>query len=172
LPKLVLTEEARSSLKVPLGRLLLGEGSLIYNEIARLISVKRPPRVIFVGDAVSRNATVTRIRRDLMIIDNREMRAETESFDTSSERTFRVRNEPGTICMEAWAAVEDAVESGNAVVIVDGEEDLLTLVAMTVAPLGSFVIYGQPDKGVVLVEIDEEARKKAKVLVQGMTRSD
>jgi len=172
LPKLVLTEEARSSLKVPLGRLLLGEGPEIYSEIARLTSIKRPPRVIFVGDAVSRNATVKRIRRDLMIIDNREMRGKTESFDTSSERTFRVRNEPGTIGMEAWAAVEDAVESGNAVVIVDGEEDLLTLVAMTVAPLGSFVIYGQPDKGVVLVEIDEEARKKAKDLVQGMTRSD
>jgi len=172
LPKLVLTEEARSSLKVPLGRLLLGESPQIYNEIARLISVKRPPRVVFVGDAVSRNATVKRIRRDLMIIDNREMRGQTETFNTYSERTFRVRNEPGTIAMEAWAAVEDAVESGNAVVIVDGEEDLLTLVAMTVAPLGSFVIYGQPDKGVVLVEIDEEARKKAKVLVQGMTRGD
>ena len=168
----MLTEEARPSLKVPLGRLLHGKASQIYNEIARLISFKKPPRVIFVGDAVSRNATAKRIRRDLMIIDNREMRGQTKAFDASAERTFRVRNEPSTIGLEAWAAVEDAVESGNAVVIVDGEEDLLTLVAMMVAPLGSLVIYGQPDKGVVLVEIDEEARKKAKVLVQGMTRGD
>jgi len=167
-----LTEETRSSLKMPLGRLLPGEGPEIYNELAKLISLKKPPRVIFVGDAVSRNATVKRIRRDLMIIDNREMRGPTKAFEASAERTFRVRNEPGTIGLEAWAAVEDAVESANAVVIVDGEEDLLTLVAMTVAPLGSFVIYGQPDKGVVLVEIDKKARRKAQALVEGMTRSD
>lgn len=55
--------------------------------------------------------------------------------------------------------------------IVDGEEDLLTLVAMAVAPLGSFVIYGQPREGVVLVEVDCQANKKAIAFLEAMLRS-
>ena len=127
--------------------------------------------MIFVGDAVSRNAAAKDLRRDVMIIDNKEMRVQTKPLDAAAGRTFRVRNEPGTISPSAWAAVDEAVESGNAVMIVDGEEDLLTLVAMAVAPLGSFVIYGQPSEGVVLVEVDDEARKKAHSFLEAMNES-
>ncbi len=166
-----MTEELRSSLKQPLGRLFRGGGSEVYQQIAQLISLRKPPRVIFVGDAVSRNATARDLRRDVVIIDNKEMRVQTKPLVASTGRTFRVRNEPGTISSNAWAAVDEAVEAGNAVVIVDGEEDLLTLVAMAVAPLGSFVIYGQPDEGVVLVEVDDEARKKVHSFLEGMNES-
>ena len=106
-----------------------------------------------------------------MIIYNKEMRVQTKPLEAAVRRTFRVRNEPGTISSNAWAAVHEAVQSGNAVMIVDGEEDLLTLVAMAVAPLGSFVIYGQPGEGVVLVEVDGEARKKAHSFLEGMNES-
>lgn len=169
--KLFLTEELRSSLKHPLGRLLRGGNAKVYEEVARLTSSKRPPRIVFVGDAVSRNAVEKGLRGDVMIVDNKEMRARTKSLPAPARRTVRVRNEPGTISSSAWAAVGEAIESGNAIVIVDGEEDLLTLVAMAVAPLGSFVIYGQPGEGVVLVEVDDEARNKAHCLLQGMTKS-
>jgi len=171
LPKLVLTEQVRSSLKSPLGRLLPGSGPDIYKEIAQLISAKKPPRVVLVGDVVSRNAVAASLRRDVMIIDNREMRVQTKPFDVLARRTFRVRNQPGTIGSDAWAAVDDAIESGNAVLIVDGEEDLLTLVAMAVAPLGSFVIYGQPGEGLVLVEVDDLARKKANSFLEAMSQN-
>jgi uncharacterized protein (UPF0218 family) len=171
LQKLVLTEELRSSLKQPLGRLFPGAGSETYKQISQLIALRKPPRVVFVGDAVSRNATAKGLRRDVMIIDNKEMRVQTKPLEAAVRRTFRVRNEPGTISSNAWAAVDEAVRSGNAVMIVDGEEDLLTLVAMAVAPLGSFVIYGQPGEGVVLVEVDGEARKKAHSFLEGMNES-
>lgn len=127
--------------------------------------------MVFVGDVVSRNAAAKGLRRDVMIIDNKEMRVQTKPLDVAAERTFRVRNEPGTISSNAWAAVNEAVECGNALMIVDGEEDLLTLVAMAVAPLGSFVIYGQPGQGVVLVQVDDEARKKAHSFLEGMNES-
>lgn len=172
MPKLVLTEALRPSLKIPLGRLLPGERREIYQEIAQLISVKKPPRVIFVGDAVSRNAVKTGVRRDVMIIDNKEKRAQAESLDAFPKRTFRVRNKPGTIGFDAWAAIDDAIESGDALVIVDGEEDLLTLVAMATAPLGSLVIYGQPNEGLVLIEVDSEAREKACFFLEKMVKAD
>ena len=168
--KFVLTEGVRSSLKAPLGTLFRGEGPEIYEEIRRLIALKRPARVVFVGDAVSRRALAVGLRRDVVIIDNKEMRAQTRSFDAPVKRTLCVRNDAGTISLGAWGAVEDAIESADTVVVVDGEEDLLTLVAMAVAPLGSFVVYGQPGEGLVLVEVDEEARKKVSSYLGAMTK--
>jgi hypothetical protein len=171
LTKLVLTEALRSSLKRPLGKLVHGSDPEIDLEIATAISAKKRPRIVFVGDAVSRTAITKGIRRDVMIIDNREKRAQTEPLDVRVAKTFRVRNDPGTIGSQAWAAVDEAIESGDAIMIVEGEEDLLTLVAMVVAPLGSLVIYGQPGEGLVLVEVDDSARKKAWSLLEGMTKS-
>jgi uncharacterized protein (UPF0218 family) len=167
-----LTDELRRSLKDPLGRLLPGSGPDIYEEVSTTISLRKPPRVIFVGDAVARNALTRGIRRDVMIIDKKEKRAKTKPIDVHATRIFRVRNDPGTIGSEAWAAVQEAVESGDAIMIVDGEEDLLTLVAMAVAPLGSFVMYGQPGQGLVMVEVDDSAKKKACLFLEGMTRAD
>jgi uncharacterized protein (UPF0218 family) len=172
LGKLILTNELRRSLKNPLGKLLRGSGPEIYEEVSTMISLRKPPRVIFVGDAVAKNALTRGIRRDVMIIDNKEKRARTEALDAHASRLFRVRNEPGTIGSEALAAVEEAIESGDAIMIVDGEEDLLTLVAMAVAPLGSLVMYGQPDEGLVMVEVDKSARKRALSLLESMTRAD
>jgi uncharacterized protein (UPF0218 family) len=172
LGKLVLTNELRRSLKNPLGKLLHGSGPEIYEEVSTMISLRKPPRVIFVGDAVAKNAVTRGIRRDVMIIDNKEKRARTKALDAHASRLFRVRNEPGTIGSEALAAVEEAIESGDAIMIVDGEEDLLTLVAMAVAPLGSLVMYGQPDEGLVMVEVDKSARKRALSLLESMTRAD
>lgn len=171
MPKLVLTESLRASLKSPLGMLLRGDGPDTYDTVNKLISAKKPPRIILVGDAVSRNAEAFGLRRDVMIIDNREMRTQAKPLNAISRRMFRVRNEPGTIGSDAWAAVDEAIDSGNAMVIIDGEEDLLTLVAMAVAPLGSFVIYGQPGEGLVLVEVDGQAKKRSVAFLEAMLRS-
>jgi hypothetical protein len=169
LARLILTEQLRRSLKQPLGKLFPGSGPEIYEEADKAISMRKPPRVIFVGDAVARNAVTKGIRRDVMIIDNKEKRTQTKPLDAYAKRTFRARNDPGSIGSQAWAAVEEAIESGDAMVIIEGEEDLLTLVAMAVAPLGSFVIYGQPGEGLVIVDVDSSARKSACALLESMT---
>jgi uncharacterized protein (UPF0218 family) len=171
LPKLVLTEDLRNSLKKPLGKLLQGSGHQVYDQLAETIFMKNPPCVVFVGDSVSQKAHSRAIRRDVMIVDSRERRGKTKPLQVVKTRTFRVRNDPGTISSEAWAAVEEAVESGDAIMIVDGEEDLLTLVAMAVSPLGSFVIYGQPNEGLVIVEVDDAARKMAWCFLEAMTKT-
>lgn len=172
MPKLILTEELRQSLKNPLGTLYCGKGPKLYHEIAELVSAKNPPKVIFVGDAVSRNATAAHLRRDVMIIDRREKRRRTRAPQTTARNKFRVRNEPGTISPGAWVCLEKAIRSGDALVTVDGEEDLMTLVAMATAPLGSFVIYGQPDEGLVLIQIDVHAKKVANSFFEGMIKRD
>ena len=168
MPKLILTEGVRSSLKKPLGTLLQGSDHEIYDELASRISSDKPPRVVFVGDRVSKSALENGVRRDVLIVDNKEKRDQTAPLTALKSRTFRVRNDPGTIGSEAWAALHEAVESGDAVVVVDGEEDLLTLVAITVAPLGSHVVYGQPNEGVVLVRVDAKAKTMARSFMEAM----
>jgi len=56
--------------------------------------------------------------------------------------------------------------------VVEGEEDLLTLVVMVTAPLGSLVVYGQPNEGLVLVEVNGEAREKACLFLENMIEAD
>ncbi len=54
----------------------------------------------------------------------------------------------------------------------DGEEDLLTLVAILVAPAGSIVAYGQPEIGIVLVRISEDKKDEIQALIDRMKKLD
>jgi GTP-dependent dephospho-CoA kinase len=74
-----------------------------------------------------------------------------------------VKNPQGTISEEALEAVQKALESDKHVhIIVDGEEDLLTLIAVLCAPEKSLVVYGQPHEGIVVVKVT--AKKKAETM--------
>jgi uncharacterized protein (UPF0218 family) len=52
---------------------------------------------------------------------------------------------------------------------VEGEEDLLTIVAVLYAPDGSFVVYGQPNEGIVVVKATPEKKDEANKLLNEMT---
>jgi uncharacterized protein (UPF0218 family) len=56
-------------------------------------------------------------------------------------------------------------------VIIDGEEDLLTIVTVLSAPAGAFVVYGQPQVGVVVVKVTEEAQERMRRIVDLMEDS-
>ena len=64
--------------------------------------------------------------------------------------------------MEAWKAIQDAMREKEVVMIVEGEEDLLTLPAIVESPDDAFVVYGQPSQGLVVVTAT--APKKRKIL--------
>jgi GTP-dependent dephospho-CoA kinase len=53
-------------------------------------------------------------------------------------------------------------------VIVHGEEDLLTLPILILIPAGSVVLYGQPLKGIVIVNVDSKTRRTAKDLMDSL----
>ena len=44
--------------------------------------------------------------------------------------------------------------------MVDGEEDLLALVAVLYAPQNSFVVYGQPHCGIVFVKVTSRRKHR------------
>jgi uncharacterized protein (UPF0218 family) len=53
-------------------------------------------------------------------------------------------------------------------IVVDGEEDLLTLPVVKFAPLGSLVVYGQPCVGIVLVKITDQIKFEAELIMKRM----
>jgi len=55
--------------------------------------------------------------------------------------------------------------------MVDGEEDLLTLVVVLSAPEDALVVYGQPHRGIVVVKVTEETREKMWRIVDAMEES-
>jgi uncharacterized protein (UPF0218 family) len=52
--------------------------------------------------------------------------------------------------------------------VVDGEEDLLTLVAVLYAPENAVVVYGQPYEGIVLVKVSPEKKAEALEFLKAM----
>jgi len=53
-------------------------------------------------------------------------------------------------------------------IIVEGEEDLATLPAILYAPMGSAVVYGQPNEGSVLVDVTAEKKLHIEELIKRM----
>jgi uncharacterized protein (UPF0218 family) len=51
---------------------------------------------------------------------------------------------------------------------VDGEEDLLTLIAILYVPEDSFVIYGQPYEGIVVVKATEAKKEEISGILNSM----
>ena len=170
--KLLLTELQRERLKEPLGQLIAGTSSECNQKLKDVQATEKPPLLVLVGDTISRNAIQSGIRPDVVIIDNKEMRGDATEFSHGKSRVFRTVNEPSTINFLAWQAVAEAIERGDSVVLVDGEEDLLALVAILAAPAGSIVAYGQPEIGIVLVRISDDEKNKIQALVDRMKKVD
>ena len=170
-PKLLLTDSQREGLKQPLGRLVAGTPAECNRALRQVKTSEKSQILILVGDTISRNAIQSGITPDVIVVDNREMRGEAAEFDYGKQRVYRAINEPATINLLAWQAVAEAIEKGDGMVLVDGEEDLLTLVAILVAPIGATVAYGQPETGIVIVQISAAKKNEIQAFVNEMKKT-
>lgn len=153
-------------MKKPLGTLYRGKGKdTIEKFVGRL---ENPTKLISVGDVTTFHLLEAGVFPDLCIVDDRTQRfpVSDEVLVRTKDRLYRevlVDNPAGTISEELILTLEKAVRAKTPVrIFVRGEEDLATLPVIALAPLGTVVLYGQPDEGVVFVEVTEE--KKAFVL--------
>ncbi|MFB6143821.1 MAG: pantetheine-phosphate adenylyltransferase [Candidatus Nanohaloarchaea archaeon] len=114
-------------------------------------------KIIAVGDHVSQHITESEIEADIYITDGKNQR---EKLDTEitpeADREFTAENPAGEISREAWKAVRKASAlSCTTHVKIQGEEDLLALPATIFAPENSVIIYGQRNRGAVLMEPED-----------------
>ncbi len=157
---LELPEELRKRLKKPLGDLISGSEENIYKKILSLIGRYKPLRVVSVGDRVSRFLVDHGIETDVIIIDQRERRNTCPSpLRKVTKYRLKASNKPGHIESGAWNTVAEALNKGNSTVIINGEEDLLVLAAVSLAPKGTLILYGQPDIGVVAVKVTDKLKQ-------------
>ena len=81
------------------------------------------------------------------------------------EKTINVQNKAGTISGELWKSIKDNISNK---IVVDGEEDLATLAVISMVQLGAKVIYGMPNRGMVVVDVNQQEKKRADSLLRRM----
>jgi len=164
-----LTPKLRKELKTPLGLLIRGSSEETTKALKELIEKMKPKQIISVGDVVSENMIRAGIRPQVLVVDNKVMRMPIDPIEVDVDRTSHVKNPPGTLTDETWRVVEEAMRSeGTTKVVVDGEEDLLALVVVLCAPRNSLVVYGQPDEGMVVVDVTEKTIGRVRNVIDEM----
>lgn len=156
---LTLPEFMRVELKKPLGKLLTGPTNETVNLLRTELTQKKPIYFSVVGDFTSKNILNAGLEPDLVVVDNRVMRSEVPPLDLGGRQKITAFNQAGTVDPSAWRALGEAVILKSRVsVIVEGEEDLLVLPLISLTPIGSLIVYGQPREGMVLVEVTKKIK--------------
>jgi uncharacterized protein (UPF0218 family) len=164
-----LTPELRMKLKHPLGILIRGSFAKTMNRLKKIVEEEKPPCIVAVGDTVSKNLVKSSIIPNLTVIDNIAMRKATQPISLATEKSVDVMNPAGTITDEAVKAIQDSLKAGKRTkIVVDGEEDLLTLIAVVHAPEDSLVVYGQPYQGIVVVKATTAKKAEVAAILKAM----
>ena len=163
------TPELRVKLKEPFGILIRGSFAETMSRMENIVKREKPPKIISVGDTVSRNLHEHQMNPQLSITDNKHMRRRIKPRTFTGKNIVHVKNPQGTITEEAITAIREALESNEHFhIIVDGEEDLLALIAVLYAPENSLVVYGQPYEGIVVIKVSSEKKAGAKKILKAM----
>lgn len=133
-------------------------------KLRELINYYDPPLLISVGDEVSLNLTKGGLKPDISVVNGKTLRRDVVNVPVP---TIAVSNPPGTITSGAWNVISRGIREGSAIIWVRGEEDLLTLAAIALSPSRSFVVYGQPHEGMVVVIVNEYVRKAVMKILKG-----
>ena len=165
----ILTPALRRKLKRPLGRLY---SSVEVHGEEFLSLASRSPFVVTVGDRVTETFQETTGRSpDVFVVDGLERRKAREIPQIAHGSTLKAKNPAGRITGSALSAMKKAFEADKpAMVVIDGEEDLLTIPAVIDAPVGAVVLYGQPLEGIVAITVDEAAKAGARATLEAMAR--
>lgn len=157
-----LTPELRIKLKAPIGMLIRGSFAKTMEIFKTIVEKEKPTLVISVGDTVSKNLVKNHIHPQMLIIDNKAMRKKIKPTPLTADKTVYIKNPPGTITEEAIETIKNSLKTNCYIkAVVDGEEDLLTLIAVLYAPENAFVVYGQPYEGIVVIKVTP--KKKAEI---------
>lgn len=164
---LVLPDDLREELAKPIGRFVSAWALRRHLEGA--------PRVITVGDVVTITLLQMGMVPDVAVFDYKTQRSEEyaskDRIQRMEGRLVKVENPPARITRAMWRAVKEAVVARDTVKVeVSGEEDLAALVAIINAPEGAQVIYGIPNKGLMVVKVDRDTRALASAAVRRMIR--
>jgi GTP-dependent dephospho-CoA kinase len=158
-----ITPKMRLELKEPFGRLM--DEAKFFTQLPRL----RGSLLISVGDITTLMLLDKKTQPDIAIVDfvckrrpiNAGQKKEIEDFDA---KIIELNNPPGQITKGLVEGIDRALgiaKSGKAKIYVRGEEDLAVIPAAMKSPMGTVIVYGQPDDGIVFLKLDSQLKQRA-----------
>jgi uncharacterized protein (UPF0218 family) len=161
---LLLPEDKRHYFKAPFG--------VLYPDIRNILPELAGKTVYTVGDVVTFTLVQAGIVPAIAVIDGHSMREPFNGPPGEFRKCYRARNPSGTLTNELVRALHHAVEDPDALIFVEGEEDLAVVPLVLEAPLGAVILYGQPGEGVVLCDVTPEAKQKAREMLSHFIEVD
>ena len=164
-----LPDELRDLLKSPIGDLV--------DEKQLLKKISHEDLIVTVGDQVTYTLIKNRIKPIFCIVDYRTRRGEfpyefIKLIKSYGDEVIKVENPQGYITDELWDAIDKAFNNASKNIFtrieVDGEEDLASLAVIFIAPEDVTIIYGLPDKGVLVVKPTNDNKQKVKEVLEKM----
>lgn len=165
---MTLPQDMRQIMRKPLGIIFENEDTAIDH-----IKKIQPSMVITVGDVVTESFRKQVYNPDVAVIDFKTRRMKL-SRGTQNKGEISHINKAGTIQRTAVLSFKDDVRkfiknNKKSALFIKGEEDLLALPAILLAPLNSVVLYGQFDLGIILTEVTEDKKNRVEDLIKKFT---
>ena len=133
--------------------------------------------IFAVGDITTQLLFKLKINPTLSLIDFQTKRSKIDpgEFGEISLSNIKITNQQGAINSDAVVILDSLLnesiqEDTSTVVVVEGEEDLLALPLLALAPIQSILCYGLRDQGLVAVRVTEEVKMRAAELVKKLER--
>jgi uncharacterized protein (UPF0218 family) len=150
-------------LKVPFG-ILIVEGNA--NKEALIDFIEKAEKIITVGDTTTEKFVKFGFIPDISVIDGKEKRKIKDiQIEYQVDSKIYCKNQPGELNEKIIDMIKDLISKkkfGKIQIIVDGEEDLIALPLLMHSPDKWVIFYGQPNEGLVVAEMNDGMRKKAK----------
>ena len=164
----VLPDNLRDFLKQPVGQLV--------DEKELLELLQNETYIVSIGDMVTYTLLKNEIEPVFCIVDYKTRRGECSSemielIKSFGNKSVIVENPPATISDDLWNVIEMAYENleiGSLRIEIEGEEDLASLAAIYMAPSDVTIIYGLPDKGVLVIKPTPENKRLVKEILDKM----
>jgi uncharacterized protein (UPF0218 family) len=153
----ILPEDLKGKLRKVWGVGIFGKKKEVKEKFEKFLKKGKFKKVITVGDYCAIN-----LQSNVKIFDGRVKRRKIKKILPYS---LKCKNPKGTIQKEVWPVIKRAIKE-NKNVFVEGEEDLLVIPSVLLAPKNSLVVYGFPKKGICAIEIDKKMKKKIKNLLK------
>lgn len=138
-----------------------------FGKIVKIDSnIKLSANFITVGDIVTKKAIEVGVVPKLSIVDFKTHREQVftsfAQLGLKSVADYKVVNKPGTISKSLVSKIERCLKDKGMkqVIFIKGEEDLAVVPLVLLSPLGTDILYGQPGRGAVLINVNQDTKNK------------
>ncbi len=154
------SEDVKEFLREPLG--------IVYKNIEDVIKRIKNKKIVCVGDIVFLSMLEKNLYPNLAIIDLKTKRYKKINIDENILKKFKIlraKNPRSTITRDLYEKIREGLRYDRCLIIVDGEEDLAVIPCILLCDESHVILYGQPDEGIVLVEINEETLERISAIL-------